>query len=44
MGRIAPSARLESKIAELLARGITDADGLTAVGRLGAQLIPVARR
>jgi len=39
MDRIAPSARLESKIAELLASGITDADGLTAIGRLGAQLI-----
>ncbi len=39
MDRIAPSARLEGKIAELLASGITDVEELGAIGRLGAQLI-----
>jgi hypothetical protein len=39
MNRIAPSARLERKIAELLASGIADAEQLAEVGRLGAQLV-----
>ena len=37
MDRIAPSARLERKIAEMLAAGIADADQLAEIGRLGAQ-------
>jgi putative transposase len=37
--RIAPSARLERKVAELLAAGIADADQLAEVGRLGARLV-----
>ena len=39
MDRTAPSARLERKIAEVLAAGIADADRLAEIGRLGAQLV-----
>jgi transposase-like protein len=39
MDRIAPSARLEIKIAEVLAGGIADTDRLAEIGRLGAQLV-----
>ena len=39
MDRIAPSARLERKIAEVLAAGIADAERLAEIGRLGAQLV-----
>jgi transposase-like protein len=39
MDRIAPSARVERRIAEVLAGGIADADQLAEIGRLGAQLV-----
>ena len=40
MERIAPSARLEAQIAELLAHGLADdAERLSEVGRLGARLV-----
>ena len=37
--RIAPSARLEAQIAELLSEGLGDADKLAELGRLGARLV-----
>jgi putative transposase len=37
--RIAPSARLEAQIAELLSAGLGDADKLAELGRLGARLV-----
>jgi putative transposase len=39
MERIAPSARLEAQLAELLSAGIADQAQLAEVGRLGAQLV-----
>jgi hypothetical protein len=40
MDRIAPSARLEAKIAELLMLGqVDDPERLAEVGRLGARLV-----
>src|SRR5215510_4753314 len=40
MQRIAPSARLEAQIAELLTQGLVDdGDRLAAIGRLGARLV-----
>jgi putative transposase len=40
MDRIAPSARLEAQIAELLTQGLTvDRERLAELGRLGAQLV-----
>ena len=37
--RIAPSARIEDAIEEVLLGGLDDADRLTELGRLGAQLV-----
>lgn len=37
--RIAPSARLEAEIEELLSTGVADGEGLAEVGRLGARLV-----
>jgi putative transposase len=40
MDRIAPSARLEAQIAELLTQGLADdSQRLAEVGRLGARLV-----
>jgi hypothetical protein len=39
MERIAPSARLEAQIAEVLSTGIADQERLAEVGRLGARLV-----
>src|SRR5262245_28183635 len=39
MDRIAPSARLESKITERLTAGVADVERLAEIGRLGAQLV-----
>ena len=39
MNRIAPSARIEEQIENLLIEGVSDPDRLAEVGRLGAQLI-----
>ena len=37
--RIAPSARLEAQIEELLSEGLGDAEKLAELGRLGARLV-----
>ena len=37
--RIAPSAKLEEEIAEVLEAGITDPDKLSEIGKLGARLV-----
>src|ERR687884_571688 len=39
MERVAPSARLEAQITELLSEGITGGEKLAEVGRLGARLV-----
>jgi transposase-like protein len=39
MDRIAPSARLEAQIAEVLSTGLVDQERLAEVGRLGARLV-----
>jgi putative transposase len=39
MERIAPSATLETQIAELLSRGIDDNEQLAELGRLGTRLV-----
>jgi putative transposase len=39
VNRIAPSARIEEQIEDLLVEGVSDPDRLAEVGRLGAQLI-----
>src|ERR687884_606624 len=37
--RIAPSARLEAQIADLLSEGLGDAEKVAELGRLGARLV-----
>ena len=39
MERIAPSARLEAQITELLSEGLGDAEKVAELGRLGARLV-----
>jgi hypothetical protein len=39
MERIAPSARLEAQLAEVLGAGIVDQEQLAEVGRLSARLV-----
>jgi hypothetical protein len=39
MQRIAPSAALEARIADLLSQGVEDSEQLAELGRLGTRLV-----